>query len=307
MNGIMSGAAAHGHALGHRTPASTPDQRGENRIRKIYTVLVIENHDQYNGAGVLGRDHEETASGDHNQQDAGITRLRYCKARFSHATTATAAPPGVDRGNQLQQQLQHQQRQPRDEDARSVWPATTSTSAAGRHLAAGFPPASSPVAAAASASAAAATASFLPPGHITPASPARTQHSVGQGRHGSRPFVLPVRGSLVATYHFSGYKPPSFTERPQSFGLHSPDQLPQSESEFKAIASSFGLQSPENVAPSEKLHPSYNPRLFCDGGLYLDPDIIGESLSFLIQKHLILCVISIKIDLKTVIYEISYV
>ncbi len=68
-----------------------------------------------------------------------------------------------------------------------------------------------------------------------------------------------------------------FSERPQSFGLHSPDQLPASESDFEAIASSFGLRSPDTAVPQEHLHPSYNPRLFCDGGLYLDPDIIGKS------------------------------
>ena len=95
------------------------------------------------------------------------------------------------------------------------------------------------------------------------------------------------------------------TDRPQSFGLHSPDQLPQSATEFQRIATSFGLQSPENgaslpaatvVAPPEVMdgkevedeednvedtcvfHPGYNPRMFCDGGLYLDPDIIGKAL-----------------------------
>ncbi len=71
---------------------------------------------------------------------------------------------------------------------------------------------------------------------------------------------------------------PLLSERPQSFGLHSPDQLPKSESEFRVIASSFGLHSPEQLPTSETLHPSYNPRLFCDGGLYLDPDIIGKCL-----------------------------
>ncbi len=69
---------------------------------------------------------------------------------------------------------------------------------------------------------------------------------------------------------------PLVSERPNSFGLHSPDQLPKTESEFRAIASSFGLHSPDQLPKSENLHPSYNPRLFCDGGLYLDPDIIGE-------------------------------
>ena len=38
---------------------------------------------------------------------------------------------------------------------------------------------------------------------------------------------------------------------------------------------SFGLCSPDKAALAEQMHPSYNPRLFVDGGLYLDPDIIG--------------------------------
>ena len=38
---------------------------------------------------------------------------------------------------------------------------------------------------------------------------------------------------------------------------------------------SFGLCSPDKAALVEQMHPSYNPRLFEDGGLYLDPDIIG--------------------------------
>lgn len=74
-------------------------------------------------------------------------------------------------------------------------------------------------------------------------------------------------------------------DRPQSFGLHSPDQLPHSASEFQKIASNFGLQSPDKavamaseseVNEESTMHPEYNPRLFCDGGLYLDPDIIGK-------------------------------
>ena len=74
----------------------------------------------------------------------------------------------------------------------------------------------------------------------------------------------------------------SVAERPQSFGMHSPDKLPKSETEFQSIACSFGLGSPEeNVSrPDELLHPSYNPRLFCDGGLYLDPDIIGKRFPY---------------------------
>ena len=38
---------------------------------------------------------------------------------------------------------------------------------------------------------------------------------------------------------------------------------------------SFGLCSPDKSSLAERMHPSYNPRLFVDGGLYLDPDIIG--------------------------------
>ena len=62
---------------------------------------------------------------------------------------------------------------------------------------------------------------------------------------------------------------------PHSFGLHSPEQMPSSEDEFKKLAFSFGLHSPEAVSP-ECLHPSYNPRLFSDGQLYFDPEIIGK-------------------------------
>ena len=59
--------------------------------------------------------------------------------------------------------------------------------------------------------------------------------------------------------------------------MHSPEQLPKTESEFRQIASSFGLHSPDQM-PSNLVHPTYDPRLFCDGGLYLDPDIIGKPL-----------------------------
>ena len=118
-----------------------------------------------------------------------------------------------------------------------------------------------------------------------------------QGQHGEptrRVRGIVVAGRICGTYTWKQDPkptPPSLTpkqtaqaliqsiniaERPQSFGLHSPDQLPKTESEFRAIASSFGLHSPDQLPTSEKLHPSYNPRLFCDGGLYLDPDIIGE-------------------------------
>ena len=89
---------------------------------------------------------------------------------------------------------------------------------------------------------------------------------------------LPPKKLTCTVYPTYVTQNPLFSERPNSFGLHSPDQLPKSESEFRAIASSFGLHSPDQPLPtSENLHPSYNPRLFCDGGLYLDPDIIGKS------------------------------
>ena len=80
--------------------------------------------------------------------------------------------------------------------------------------------------------------------------------------------------------------PPDVAERPQSFGLHSPDKLPKSQTEFQQIASSYGLQSPERASAErereeretrEMIQASYNPRMFCDGGLYLDPDIIGKN------------------------------
>lgn len=69
----------------------------------------------------------------------------------------------------------------------------------------------------------------------------------------------------------------SFTgDLPQSFGLHSPDQLPSSEQDYHKMATSFGLHSPDQIPP-DMYNAVYDPRLFCDGGLYLDPDIIGES------------------------------
>ena len=228
-------------AHGHRAPppAAGGPRPGPQR-RKIYTVLVIEHQEGDDGPN----------SGDHNSDSpdggpgAGL-RIRYCKA-------GVVAPPGnfhPARGNQLP--LYQQQPQQQDTQQPTASPLSSSSSPA--------PAAAVPAAAAATATAAA-------------------RLSAGPAKHGSAPFVLPVRGCLLASYHFTGLRPPSFSDRPHSFGLHSPDQLPQSESEFKAIASSFGLHSPDNVAPTEKLHPSYNPRLFCDGGLYLDPDIIGESL-----------------------------
>ncbi|XP_064608922.1 uncharacterized protein LOC135473057 isoform X2 [Liolophura sinensis] len=64
---------------------------------------------------------------------------------------------------------------------------------------------------------------------------------------------------------------------PQSFGLHSPDQLPMSEQDYHKMATSFGLHSPDQIPP-DMYSAVYDPRLFCDGGLYLDPDIIDLTL-----------------------------
>ncbi|XP_013411613.1 uncharacterized protein LOC106174554 [Lingula anatina] len=45
--------------------------------------------------------------------------------------------------------------------------------------------------------------------------------------------------------------------------------------DFSAVASSFGLHSPDQFPPED---PTYHPSMFCDGGLYLDPDLIDLTL-----------------------------
>jgi hypothetical protein len=60
----------------------------------------------------------------------------------------------------------------------------------------------------------------------------------------------------------------------QSFGLHSPDQVPE-DADFQSIASSFGLLSPDQLPPGI-YEGVYDARMFSDRGLYVDPDIIGE-------------------------------
>ena len=75
------------------------------------------------------------------------------------------------------------------------------------------------------------------------------------------------------------------TERPGSFGLHSPDRVPQTAEELAQLTIQYKqLRQVQERArleherrEQEKLNPTYNPKLFCDGGLYLDPDIIGKS------------------------------
>jgi hypothetical protein len=61
-------------------------------------------------------------------------------------------------------------------------------------------------------------------------------------------------------------------QRPQSFGLHSPDQLPRTERDFKKIAASFGLHSPDQL---DQLDDTFKKRVISEGGLYVDADLIG--------------------------------
>ncbi|XP_060073323.1 uncharacterized protein LOC132553128 [Ylistrum balloti] len=63
----------------------------------------------------------------------------------------------------------------------------------------------------------------------------------------------------------------------ESFGLHSPDVLPRSESDFQAIASSFGLLSPDKIPPGIE-EGILDPRMFSQRQLYIDPDIIDLTL-----------------------------
>ena len=68
-----------------------------------------------------------------------------------------------------------------------------------------------------------------------------------------------------------------FSERPGSFGLHSPDKVPQTAEELQELTKQYQeVRKVDRSSSSSDIHPSYNSKLFCDGGLYLDPDIIGE-------------------------------
>lgn len=98
-----------------------------------------------------------------------------------------------------------------------------------------------------------------------------------------------------------------FLERPNSFGLHTPEKQPETAAEVQQLNEQLKqiqdrarlkqLQTPaaivlrgrtrakqeteeEEEEGKEKIFPTYNPRLFCDGGLYLDPDIIGKNNVF---------------------------
>ena len=78
------------------------------------------------------------------------------------------------------------------------------------------------------------------------------------------------------------------TERPGSFGLHSPDKVPQNEAELRHLTLQYRERHETDVSSNEEDvsetsaldHPTYNPKLFCDGGLYFDPDIIGMFTCF---------------------------
>ncbi|XP_052077142.1 uncharacterized protein LOC127715157 isoform X6 [Mytilus californianus] len=58
-----------------------------------------------------------------------------------------------------------------------------------------------------------------------------------------------------------------------SFGIHNPDELPRSETDFQVIASSFGLLSPDKIPPGIE-DGILDPRMFSERKLFIDPDII---------------------------------
>ncbi|CAH1777483.1 unnamed protein product, partial [Owenia fusiformis] len=63
-------------------------------------------------------------------------------------------------------------------------------------------------------------------------------------------------------------------ERPRSVGIASRDTLRKED-----LQNSFGLHSPDpDIFPVNKFHPTYNPKIFGDRGLYLDPDIIDLTM-----------------------------
>lgn len=69
----------------------------------------------------------------------------------------------------------------------------------------------------------------------------------------------------------------SFTVDGLSFGIHNPDELPRSETDFQVIASSFGLLSPDKI-PVGIQDGILDPRMFSERKLFIDPDIIGIML-----------------------------
>ncbi|CAC5423068.1 FERM and PDZ domain-containing protein 4,FERM and PDZ domain-containing protein 3,FERM and PDZ domain-containing protein 1 [Mytilus coruscus] len=62
-----------------------------------------------------------------------------------------------------------------------------------------------------------------------------------------------------------------------SFGIHNPDELPRSETDFQVIASSFGLLSPDKIPPGIE-DGILDPRMFSERKLFIDPDIIDLTL-----------------------------
>ncbi|XP_064636403.1 uncharacterized protein LOC135493223 isoform X2 [Lineus longissimus] len=64
-------------------------------------------------------------------------------------------------------------------------------------------------------------------------------------------------------------------QRPHSFGLHSPDQLPRTERDFKKIAASFGLHSPDQL---DQLDDTFKKKVISEGGLYVEADLIDLTL-----------------------------
>lgn len=66
----------------------------------------------------------------------------------------------------------------------------------------------------------------------------------------------------------------NFTVDGISFGVHNPEELPRSETDFQVIASSFGLLSADKIPPGIE-DGILDPRMFSERKLFIDPDIIG--------------------------------
>lgn len=63
------------------------------------------------------------------------------------------------------------------------------------------------------------------------------------------------------------------TDRQGSFGMLITDPAPHTN------GSRQGSVEQEEADRASPVHPSYNPKLFSDGALYLDPDIIGKTIA----------------------------
>lgn len=79
---------------------------------------------------------------------------------------------------------------------------------------------------------------------------------------------------VISWYLTTNFLRHLFTVDGISFGVHNPEELPRSETDFQVIASSFGLLSADKIPPGIE-DGILDPRMFSERKLFIDPDIIG--------------------------------